>query len=266
MKHITRFERQIDVPEIGLRGQEKLSQSSVLIVGAGGLGCPAALYLAAAGIGTIGLVDADTVGLSNLQRQVLYAEADVGKGKTAAAAEQLSRISSLCKINTYPYNLDAGNARELVAQYDIVLDCSDNFETRFLLNRTCHSLKKKLVSASLYHHDGQISVFKPFEGTDHPCYECVYPKNLDNGLVPNCRQSGVVGPVAGVLGTMQAVAAINELLDIGNSLSGWMLMFSGLNFDTEKVRVRKKKNCPCCSADEAAISDAEMPKTVSCSA
>jgi molybdopterin/thiamine biosynthesis adenylyltransferase len=251
MSYIDRFERHIDIPEIGLRGQDKLTRSSALIVGAGGLGCPASLYLAAAGIGVIGLVDEDTVSLSNLQRQILYGEDDVGKKKTETAERQLGRISSACNVRSYAYNLNPENASAITAPYDIVLDCTDNFETRFLINRICHLLGKKLISASLYHHDGQISVFKSFEGAPHPCYECLYANTIDKGLVPNCRQSGVVGPVAGILGAMQASAAINELLGIGESLSGWMFMFNALNFETEKVKISRKKNCPCCSRENA---------------
>lgn len=249
---IARFERQIDVPEIGLHGQERLMRSSALIVGVGGLGCPAALYLAAAGIGRIGLADADIVSLSNLQRQVLYAEADVGKKKTEIAARHLRQISSFCRVDAHTLNVSAENIAECLQPYDIVLDCTDNFETRFLLNRACHAQKKKLVSASLYHYDGQISVFKPFEGAEHPCYECVYSAALKRqDIVPSCTQAGIVGPVAGVLGTMQAVAALNELLGIGESLSGWVLMLNALNFDVRKVRVHKRKDCPACSSADS---------------
>lgn len=246
-KFISRFERQIDVPEIGLHGQEKLMRSSALIVGVGGLGCPASLYLAASGIGMLGLADEDIVSLSNLQRQILYTEADVGKKKTETAERRLKQASSLCTINAHPFNISAENISGIVAQYDIVLDCTDNFETRFLLNKACHAQGKKMVSASLYHHDGQISVFKSFEGPPHPCYECVYSNALRQDMIPNCGQSGVVGPVAGVLGAMQAAAAMNELLGIGESLSGWLLMFNALNFEIQKVRLHKKKNCPACS-------------------
>ncbi len=263
MRHISRFERHIDVPEIGLRGQEKLLNSSVLIVGAGGLGSPAALYLAAAGVGTIGIVDDDVVSLSNLQRQVLFSEADVGAMKVDAAKKNLSAISSIAKIVAYPERVDENNYERIISGYDIVLDCTDNFQARYLLNRACHTLRKPLVSASLYHHDGQISVFKSFEGAGHPCYECLYSRTLNQEIIPTCTQAGVVGPVAGVLGTMQASVAINELVGIGETLSGWMFLFSAMGFMAQKVKISKKQDCSCCSiGDHSSREDLKVPPVV----
>lgn len=265
MKSISHFERHIDVPEIGLHGQEKIMRSSMLIVGMGGLGCPAALYLVAAGVGKIGIIDADTVSVSNLQRQILYTSADIGKEKTYIAEEQLKKHSSFCEIKSYPSYLNEENANEIVSKYDIVLDCTDNFGTRFLLNRVCHSEKKVLISASLYHYDGQLTVFKSFKGDTHPCYECIYSNTNQLEQISNCKEAGIVGPVAGILGTMQATAAINELLDIGESLSGFMLMINALNFRVHKVDFKKKAECVCCSETGASLGKAYIPKAVVCS-
>jgi adenylyltransferase/sulfurtransferase len=242
-----RYERHIDIPEIGLKGQERLLQSSVLVVGLGGLGCPAALYLATSGIGRIGLADADTVSLSNLQRQVLYCEKDIAAPKVEVAAGQLKAHASSCAIAQYPFFLTDANVAEVVSSYDIVLDCTDNFDTRYLLNATCYAVRKPLVSASVYHHDGQISVFRAYDGTSHPCYQCLYPKSEQLTLAPQCKEGGILAPVAGVLGCMQAAAAINEILGIGESLSGWMLMFSSLSFEPYKMRLQKRIDCEVCS-------------------
>jgi molybdopterin-synthase adenylyltransferase len=242
-----RYERHIDIPEIGIEGQKKLMASSVLVVGLGGLGCPSALYLTTSGLGRIGLVDEDTVSLSNLQRQVLYSESDVGQPKVLAAARTLRMHSSACDIVEHPVFLNEGNAADLVSSYDIVLDCTDNFDTRYLLNAACFAEKRPLISASVYHHDGQISVFRAFDGAAHPCYQCLYPKSEKLALAPQCKQGGILAPVAGIMGCMQAAAAINELLKIGDGLSGWMLMFSSLSFEPSRVRLWKREDCEVCS-------------------
>jgi adenylyltransferase/sulfurtransferase len=261
---LQRYERHIDVPEIGVEGQKKLAAARVLIVGMGGLGCPAALYLAAAGIGTIGLADADTVSLSNLQRQVLYDEADIGTAKTAAAAAALRRKASACDIRTYPFFLTPENAGEIIAQHDIVLDCTDNFDTRYLLNACCHAAKKPLVSASVYHHDGQISVFRAFDGGALPCYQCLYPKSDQLTLAPQCKEGGILGPVTGILGTLQAVATINEILGIGESLAGWLLSFSSLDFAAQKIRLSRRDDCNICSNNTMEINTPVLPVNSGC--
>ncbi len=240
----SRFERHIEIPEVGLKGQEKLKNASVLIVGAGGLGCPAALYLAAGGIGEIGLVDNDIVSISNLQRQVLYTEADLDKPKVEIASNKLKEINSQCKINTYPFRLDESNITEIISEYDVVVDCTDNFDIRFLLNKECFAQKKKLISASVFHYDGQVSVYKAFEGAENPCYECLYPTGINVDSAP--KSSGILGPVAGVLGTLQASAVINELLEVGASLSGSMLILNMLNFEVQKMRIKKRADCAVC--------------------
>lgn len=247
-KFFQRYERHIDVPEIGIDGQKKLAAASVLIAGMGGLGCPAALYLAAAGIGRIGLCDADTVSLSNLQRQVLYDEADIARAKVSAAAEKLHRKASHCVIEEHPFFIMPDNASPTIAAYDIVLDCTDNFDTRYLLNMACHAARRPLVSASVYHHDGQISVFRAFDDPALPCYQCLYPKSDQLVLAPQCKEGGILGPVTGILGTMQAAAVINELLHIGDSLAGWMLSLSTLDFSPQKIRLTPRPDCEICSS------------------
>lgn len=243
-----RYERHIDVPEIGVEGQKKLLGSAVLVVGLGGLGCPAALYLAAGGVGRIGLADADTVSLSNLQRQILFAEEDVGQLKTKVAARELQKRASGCRIEEHAIFITPENSAQILSGYDLVLDCTDNFDTRYLLNAQCYAARKPLVSASVYHHDGQISVFRGYE-PERPCYQCLYPKSEQLTLAPQCKESGIVGPVAGIFGCMQAAAAINEVVGAGETLAGWMLMFSSLTFSTQKVRLAKRADCEVCSSN-----------------
>lgn len=239
-----RFDRHIKVPEIGAKGQEKLSGSSVLIVGAGGLGCPAALYLAAAGIGTIGIADSDIVSISNLQRQILYTEEDLDKKKVIVAQSRLNKTNSQCNINTYDFNIDEDNVENIIGLYDIIVAATDNFDSRFLLNKVCYKHKKPLITASVNNYDGQISVFKAFKGELYPCYECLNPNKLSNRKK---IENGIVGPVAGTLGSLIAIATINEILEIGESLSGWTLILDMLNFEIQKISINKRKDCPICS-------------------
>ena len=259
-----RFERHWDVPEIGVAGQKRLLKSSVLIVGMGGLGCPAALYLAAAGIGRVGLADGDEISLSNLQRQVLYDESDVGKPKTAAAAAKLRRMTSVCKIEEHPGFITEENAEKLVSSYDVILDCTDNFDTRYLLNFFAYAAGKPLVSASLHQHDGQLSVFRPFaEG--RPCYQCLYPQKDRINLAPSCKEAGVVGPVAGILGTMQAAAALYELVGLGHGLDGQMVIFSGLGFNMKNIYFAKNSDCRVCGTKKTFKDYADYLKQATCS-
>lgn len=244
---LQRFERHIDIPEIGLDGQKKLLSGSVLIIGMGGLGCPAALYLAAGGVGRIGFMDDDTVSLSNLQRQVLYDDHDVGVSKVTAAKRKLAAHAPDCVLEEQEARLTAENAGAVISRYDLVLDCSDNFNTRYLVNEFCVRLKKPLVSASVYHHEGQISTFRGWEA-DKPCYQCLYPKSEKLALAPQCTEDGILGPVTGIFGTMQAAAAMNELMGIGDSLAGWMLMFSAFTYDSQKVRLQKRPTCETCGS------------------
>ncbi|HYD18365.1 MAG TPA: HesA/MoeB/ThiF family protein [Patescibacteria group bacterium] len=245
--NLQRFERHIDIPEVGLEGQKKLLAAGVLIVGMGGLGCPAALYLAAGGVGRIGFIDADTVSLSNLQRQVLYDDTDIGASKVAAAKRKLALHAPGCVLEDHDARLVPQNAEALISNYDLVLDCSDNFETRYLVNEFCVRLQKPLVSASVYHHEGQISTFRGWE-KDKPCYQCLYPKSEKLALAPQCTEDGILGPVTGIFGSLQAAAAMNELMGIGDGLAGWMLMFSTYTFESQRVRLQKRASCESCSA------------------
>ncbi|MDF3025286.1 MAG: molybdopterin-synthase adenylyltransferase MoeB [Alphaproteobacteria bacterium] len=251
---LQRFERHIDIPEVGLEGQKKLLSGSVLIIGMGGLGCPAALYLAAGGVGRIGFMDDDTVSLSNLQRQVLYDDHDVGVSKVTAAKRKLAAHAPDCVLEEQDARLSPENAAAVITRYDLVLDCSDNFNTRYLVNEFCVRLKKPLVSASVYHHEGQISTFRGWEA-DKPCYQCLYPKSEKLALAPQCTEDGILGPVTGIFGSMQAAVAMNELMGIGESLAGWMMMFSALTYDSQKVRLKKRASCETCCAMKAPIED-----------
>ncbi len=216
----------------------------MLVVGAGGLGSPLALYLTAAGIGTIGLVDADVVELSNLQRQVLHGTDSLGQLKVESAAESLARINPLVTVVQHAERLTAENVERLIADYDLVCDGTDNFTTRFLVADACVAARKTLVSAAVLRFEGQISTFKPHTGG--PCYRCLYPEPPPEGLVPPCSEAGVLGAVTGVMGTMQATEVIKEIAGIGQSLSGYLLVWDALAAEFRKIRLRKDPACPVC--------------------
>ncbi len=239
-----RYSRQINLPEIGLDGQKKLAISSVLVVGAGGLGAPLLLYLAAAGIGRIGIIDADKVEISNLQRQILFETGDVGRSKVESARDALLDLNPEIIIEIYNQRLDADNCAELIVRYDIIADACDNFPTRFLLNKACFAAQKTLVSAAVIGFRGQLSTFKAHLGGEHPCYQCWCPEEPP-AEGQNCAASGVLGSVVGVMGSLQATEVVKELLGIGTSLSGYMLLFEGLDLAFRKVRVQKDAHCFC---------------------
>ena len=241
---IQRYSRHILLRELGGTGQARLKAARVLVVGAGGLGSPLALYLAAAGVGTIGLVDADVVELSNLQRQIMHGMANLGRAKTASGAEALARINPLVNVVQYQTRLDATNAAELVGDYDIVCDGTDNFATRFLLADACVAARKTLVSAAVLRFEGQLSTFKPHEGG--PCYRCLYPEPPPEGLVPPCSEAGVLGAVTGVMGTLQATEVIKEITGIGKSMSGWLLVWNALDAEFRKIKLKKDPACAVC--------------------
>jgi len=241
---IQRYSRHILLRELGGTGQARLKAARVLVVGAGGLGSPLALYLAAAGVGTIGLVDADVVELSNLQRQIMHGMANLGRAKTASGAEALARINPLVNVVQYQTRLDAANAAELVGDYDIVCDGTDNFATRFLLADACVAARKTLVSAAVLRFEGQLSTFKPHEGG--PCYRCLYPEPPPEGLVPPCSEAGVLGAVTGVMGTLQATEVIKEITGIGQSMSGWLLVWNALDAEFRKIKLKKDPACAVC--------------------
>ncbi|HTR18266.1 MAG TPA: HesA/MoeB/ThiF family protein [Acetobacteraceae bacterium] len=243
---IHRYSRNILLAEVGGTGQARLLDARVLVVGAGGLGSPLALYLAASGVGTIGLVDGDTVELSNLQRQIAHGTARLGENKAVSAAEAVRRLNPDVRVEVHPFYLDAGNATDLVSAYDIVCDGTDNFATRFLLADACVLARRTLVSAAVLRFEGQLSTFKPHAGPDAPCYRCLYPEPPPPGLVPACAEAGVLGAVTGVMGSLQATEVLKEILGIGQGLSGRLLIWDALACAFRVVRLRRDPDCPLC--------------------
>ncbi len=238
-----RYSRHLVMPEVGVEGQRRLRESRVLCVGAGGLGSPAALYLAAAGVGTLGIVEADVVDLSNIQRQVLYATADVGRAKLEAATERLAALNPGTEVVPHPVRLQAENAMEIVAQYDVVVDGSDNFPTRYLVNDACVLAGKPDVHASVFRFEGQLAVFDASRG---PCYRCLFPEPPPPELVPSCAEGGVLGALPGILGSLQALETIKLLLGKGDPLVGRLLLFDGLGMSFRELPVSRDPDCPAC--------------------
>ena len=245
-EELQRYSRHLTLPEFGQDGQEKLNAASVLLVGAGGLGSPAAMYLAAAGVGRIGLVDFDDVEASNLQRQILYGASDVGQPKLDAARARLEDLNPHVTIETHTLRLTSDNALDLIADYDVVADGTDNFPTRYLVNDACVMTGTPNVYASIFRFEGQVSVFATADG---PCYRCVYEEPLPPGLVPSCAEGGVLGILPGMVGTMQATEVIKLLADIGEPLIGRLLMIDALNMNFRTLKLRKNPDCPVCSAN-----------------
>lgn len=243
-EQVLRYSRHIVMKDVGGAGQRKLLDSKVLLIGAGGLGSPAALYLAAAGVGTIGLVDGDVVDISNLQRQIAHHTADIGRPKTESAAQSLRAINPDVSVIGHQLVLTSANALEIIAGYDVVLNCSDNFPTRYLANDACVFLGKPLVEGSILQFEGQLGVYYPAGGG--PCYRCLFPAPPPPGEVPSCAQAGVLGVLPGIIGTMQALEAIKLLLGIGQPLIGRLLIFDGLEFETTVVTIRRDPACPVC--------------------
>ncbi|XP_043252721.1 adenylyltransferase and sulfurtransferase MOCS3 [Colletes gigas] len=240
---ISRYSRQMFLSEVGVKGQLKIKNSAVLIVGAGGLGCPAALYLASAGIGHIGIIDYDDVEINNLHRQLLFTEINIGTPKVNAAAENLNRLNSNIKITPYKIQLDSSNALEIIKCYDVVLDATDNVATRYLLNDACVLSKKPLVSGSALRFEGHLTVFNHYG----PCYRCIFPKPPPPETVTNCGDGGVFGPVVGTIGVLQAVEALKVLLNMPHILSGQLLLYDGLETKFRNINLRDKNvNCPVC--------------------
>ncbi len=248
-EELERYARHIVLREIGGPGQQRLKAARVLVIGAGGLGSPALLYLAAAGVGTLGIVDDDEVSLSNLQRQVLHATETVGQPKTESATETIGRVNPNVRVETHALRLTAENAAELIGAYDMVLDGSDNFDTRYLVARTAAELKKPLIFAAIGQWEGQLSTFRPWEGG--PCYECIFPDRPAAGLAPTCADAGVLGALAGVMGAMQAAEAVKEIVGSGESLSGALLLYDALGTEFRKIRVKKNPDCPVCGGAPA---------------
>ncbi len=243
-EQIHRYSRQMILPEIGGKGQKKLAEGKVIIIGAGGLGSPAALYLAAAGIGIIGLADFDRVELHNLQRQILHGTPDIGLAKVESGKRTLEALNPEVKVQIYPERVTSLNVREIIRNFDLVLDGSDNFATRFLINDACYFEKKTLISGAILKFDGQLSTFKPHAGG--PCYRCLFPEPPPPGLVPSCQEAGVMGAVAGIIGVLQANEALKEILAIGQSLAGRFLLFNALDTSFKEIKVHKNPKCKIC--------------------
>ena len=251
---LQRYARHIILPEVGGTGQARLIDAKVLVIGAGGLGSPVLMYLAAAGVGTLGVVDFDHVDLSNLQRQIVHATSRVGVPKVESARATLAEINPEVEVVAHDLRLTAENALELIEAYDLVADGSDNFATRYLVNDACYFAKRPLVSAAMLRFDAQISTFKAFEGGDNPCYRCLFPEAPPPGLVPSCSEAGILGALAGAAGSIQATEAIKEILGIGDSMSGWLLLYDALSTGFQKVRIKPDPDCPLCGA-QATIKD-----------
>jgi sulfur-carrier protein adenylyltransferase/sulfurtransferase len=250
-----RYSRHLLLPEVGVEGQQKLLDAKVLLLGAGGLGSPAALYLAAAGVGTLGIVDDDTVDLSNLQRQVIHTTDRVGTPKVDSAAETIAEINPDVEVVKHAVRLGSSNVMELIEPYDIIVDGLDNFPTRYLLNDASVRLQKPVVSASILGFDGQLSVFKPYEG---PCYRCLYPVPPPAELAPSCGANGVLGVLPGTMGLLQATEVVKLILDEGEPLIGRLLLYEALGATFTELKVRRDPECPICSRDPESISDEEM--------
>ncbi len=261
-QQVERYARHILLPEIGGTGQAKLLKSSVLVVGGGGLGAPVIQYLAAAGVGTIGIIDDDEVDLSNLQRQVIHTTDRVGMKKVESARQSVAALNPDVTVNALDCRLTADNAQKIITQYDIVADGCDNFATRFLINDTCHLIGKTLVSGAILRFDGQLITFKTHarksqskdEETGYPCYRCLYPAPPPLDMVPTCAEAGVLGALCGIIGSLQAAEVVKELIGAGDSLAGSLLIFDGLRSDFRKVRIKPDPACRLCG-EEATIND-----------
>ena len=249
---ISRYSRHILLAEVGGTGQAKLRAARVLIVGAGGLGSPLALYLAAAGVGTIGLVDDDVVDLSNLQRQIAHTTERVGQPKVHSAAAAARAINPAVAIETHETRLDASNALDLVAGYDLVCDGCDNFATRFLVSDACVLARRTLVSAAVLRFDGQLSTFKPHLGG--PCYRCLHPAPPPDGMIASCSEAGILGAVTGVMGSLQATEALKEIMGIGEGLAGRLMIWDALTARVRTIGLRRDPACPACG-DQPTLRD-----------
>jgi sulfur-carrier protein adenylyltransferase/sulfurtransferase len=252
-----RYSRHVLVPEIGLEGQLKLLDAKVLLLGAGGLGSPTALYLAAAGVGTIGLVDDDVVDASNLQRQVIHNTERIGMPKTESAKIAIEALNPDVKVVSHNGRLDSDNVIELLSEYDVIVDGADNFPTRYLLNDASVRLKKPVVSASILSFDGQISTFVPFEG---PCYRCLYPTPPPAELAPSCGAAGVLGVLPGIMGLLQALEVVKLVTGAGHPLIGRLLLFEALGTEFTELKVRRDPDCPICGPNAPCVADEDLGK------
>ena len=241
---VRRYSRHLIIPDVAMAGQQRMMNAKVLCVGAGGLGSPALMYLAAAGIGTLGIVEFDTVDESNLQRQIIHGQSDIGKSKAESARAKIAEINPYVNVITHETRLDNSNVMEIFAQYDIIVDGTDNFATRYLVNDACVLLKKPYVWGSIYRFDGQASVFWAEYG---PCYRCLYPEPPPPGMVPSCAEGGVLGVLCATIGSIQTTEAIKVITGIGEPLVGSLMVYDALDMNFRKVKIRKDPQCPICS-------------------
>ncbi|HEX3898512.1 MAG TPA: adenylyltransferase/sulfurtransferase MoeZ [Mycobacteriales bacterium] len=242
-QEIRRYSRHLIIPDVAMDGQKRLKNAKVLCVGAGGLGSPALMYLAAAGVGTLGIIDFDVVDESNLQRQVIHGQSDVGRPKAVSAKESVAEINPLVAVNLHEVRLDSSNVMEIFAEYDLIVDGTDNFATRYLVNDACVLLNKPYVWGSIYRFDGQASVFWSEHG---PCYRCLYPEPPPPGMVPSCAEGGVLGVLCASIGSIQVNEAIKVLTGIGEPLVGRLMIYDALEMTYRSVKIRKDPECPLC--------------------
>ena len=240
---VRRYSRHLIIPDVAMAGQQRLMNAKVLCVGAGGLGSPALMYLAAAGVGTIGIVEFDTVDESNLQRQIIHGQSDIGKSKAESAKAKILEINPFVKVATHEVRLDNSNVKEIFSQYDIIVDGTDNFATRYLVNDACVLLKKPYVWGSIYRFDGQASVFWAEYG---PCYRCLYPEPPPPGMVPSCAEGGVLGVLCATIGSIQTTEAIKVITGVGEAMIGSLIIYDALEMSFRKIKIRKDPNCPLC--------------------
>lgn len=255
---LLRYARHIILDEVGEEGQLRLLNSKVLVIGAGGLGSPLLMYLAAAGVGTLGIIDDDEVDISNLQRQILHTTDRVGVSKVDSAVAAIHAINPEIVVRTHKERLNATNAQALVAEYDLVADGSDNFTTRYLVNDACHLAGVTLVAGALQRFEGQLSTFKSHLGDGNPCYRCIFPSPPPPGTTPSCETAGIFGSIAGVIGTQQASEVLKELLELGESLSGQLLLYDALNTTFRKIKVPSDPACPLCGSQPTITSVEEI--------
>ena len=260
-EQLDRYSRHVIMDEVGPEGQQRLLDASVLVVGAGGLGSPVIQYLAAAGVGTLGIADHDEVELSNLQRQVVHGDADVGRPKVDSAADYVARVNPDVDVQRHDTEVDRDTVEDLVADYDVVVDASDNFRTRYLLNDACVLADVQLAHGAIYRFEGQVTTFTHDEGA--PCYRCLFPEAPPEGAVPNCAEVGVLGVLPGTVGCIQATEAAKLILDAGEPLEGRMLFYDAMEMTFDEVTYEKNPDCPVCG-EEGIDSVADVEYTGSC--
>lgn len=246
---LDRYARHIMLREIGGPGQRRLKDAKVLVIGAGGLGSPALLYLAAAGVGTIGVIDHDQVDGSNLQRQIIHKDQTIGMDKVQSAELSMTALNPFIKVRPYRRRLDANIAAELISEYDLVLDGCDNFDTRYLVNRACVAAGKPLISAAITQWEGQISLYHPAEGA--PCYECIFPVRPAAGMVPTCAEAGVASPLPGVVGSLMAMEAVKQITGAGQTLAGRLMIYDALYAETRVIKIAPRVDCAVCGSAHA---------------